>query len=155
MLSIIVAVSYLILLIAVMYYDLKHYRIPDWLTFPAMAVFLLFCIVNRADFIDIVLRIAFSGGMFFIVGLITSLWLKKETLGGGDIKLITAIGLYKGWQDTMVLILFSAISAALSVLILVVMKKRKMNDKIPFGFFIALNGIVLGLIDTLNIGYVG
>jgi leader peptidase (prepilin peptidase) / N-methyltransferase len=133
---------YILLLAGVMYFDLKQFIIPNWLTLPAIALALLFCLLSRFGYLDIALRIASTGGMFLAAGFLTSFFLKKETIGGGDIKLITAVGLYKGWQEGLLIIFFSAVSALVSVLVLTALKKRKMEDRIPFGFYIALCGIL-------------
>jgi leader peptidase (prepilin peptidase) / N-methyltransferase len=135
-------VIYLAFLLGAIVFDLKTYTIPNWLTLPAIAVFFVFCLLKKAGIGDILLRVASTGGVFFLAGLATSYFLKKETIGGGDIKLITAIGLFKGWQDGLFIMFFSALSALISVLALVALKKRRMEDRIPFGFFIGLCGIL-------------
>ncbi len=135
-------IIYIIFLAAVIYFDHKSFIIPNGLTFPAIALFLFFCIITKIGIWDILLRMAATGGVFIVAGLLTSLVLKKETIGGGDIKLITAIGLFKGWQDGLFIIFLSAVSALVCVLVLVVLKKRKMEDPIPFGFYIALCAVI-------------
>ena len=67
----------------VIYFDLKYYKIPDFLTIPAIVVFLILCFLKGVDFPDIVLRIVSTGGLFMMAGLLTSYFLKKETIGGG------------------------------------------------------------------------
>lgn len=139
--------TYILMLSIVIYFDSRYFIIPDWLTLPAIGLALLYCVAGHAGTWDIVLRISLTGGLFFITGLLTSILLKKETLGGGDIKLITVVGLYKGWQEGLLIVFFSAVSALVSVLVLSALRKRKVDERIPFGVYIAICGI---LMETLS-----
>jgi Flp pilus assembly protein protease CpaA len=143
-------IAYVLLLALTLYFDAKSYIIPNWMTLPAIALFLAFCIITHVEWPEILVRVLSTGGMFFIAGLATSLLLKKETIGGGDIKLITAVGLYKGWQDGMMIIFFSAFSALACVLALSALKKRKLDERIPFGFFIAICGIFVEAVSLFG-----
>lgn len=74
--------------------------------------------------------------------------LKKEVLGGGDIKLITLIGLYKGWPLILVIILISSLSAILSAGILHLLKKKNIREAIPYGFYIGVCSLLLELFSN-------
>jgi len=132
---------YISFLSGVIYFDLRYYKIPDWMTLPAIVLFILYCILKNCELWDIIIRIASSGGMLLIVGFLISFLLKKDTIGGGDIKLITAVGLYKGWQEALLIIFLGSFSALISTLVLVILKKQKMDENIPFGFYVAVSGI--------------
>jgi leader peptidase (prepilin peptidase)/N-methyltransferase len=139
---------YLLMLAGAAYFDVRRYIIPDWITLPGIGVALFYCLVNGFGISDIVLRILSTGGLFFAVGFLTSCFLKKETIGGGDIKLMTAVGLFKGWEQGLFIILLSAFSALVSSLVLAALKKRKLEEPIPFGFFIAVCGV---LVDVMSL----
>ena len=138
----IISFVYILFLLGVIYFDARYFIIPNWLTFPAIGLFLICCIFQKVGIVDILLRILLSGGIFLVAGCATSFFLKKETLGGGDIKLITAVGLYLGWQVGIFIIFVSALSALVCVMVLAALKKRKLDDRIPFGFFIGLCGLI-------------
>lgn len=141
---------YIFFMAGVIYFDLRYYKIPNWLTLPAIAFFLLICILKRFELTDILARIASTAGLLLLSGLATSFFLKKEAIGGGDIKLVLAIGLYKGWEDGLLIIFFGAFSALSSIMVSTALKKRTIEEPIPFGFFIALCGILFQGYEIIN-----
>ena len=76
------------------------------------------------------------GIVFLIISLVLDKLLKKESLGGGDIKLLFVIGLYLGLVASM----FGVIIAAILGLIFVRIKDQK---RIPFGPFLSLAAFVM------------
>ena len=54
-----------------------------------------------------VLGILTGGGVLYITGMIGDFLFKKESMGGGDIKLLAGIGAFLGWQ-TALLVFFLA-----------------------------------------------
>ena len=144
-------VGYTFLLITALVYDLRKMIIPNWLTYPGIILALLFCFLTGVETSDIILRMILTGGLFLGTSLLTSVILKKETMGGGDIKLITMIGLYKGWQEGLLIIFFSAVSALISVIIISVLKKGKQDDRIPFGFYIGICALFYEGLELLNL----
>lgn len=72
-------------------------------------------------------------GIFYFYLLV----LKKEGLGGGDVKLFAALGLVLGYKLTLLCIGFSAIFACVYFLIAKLRKKWETDKQIAFGPFIA------------------
>ena len=64
-------------------------------------------------------------------------------MGGGDIKLLFVIGLYIGWEKTLVAFLFSCILGILTGFL----QKKKENIYFPFGPSITL-GTLLSLLTN-------
>lgn len=71
-------------------------------------------------------------------------------MGGGDIKLMAAAGLFLGWKNILIAFFFSCLIAGLTGVILIVGKKRGRKDKIPFGPFLAL-GILTAMFYGMDI----
>ncbi len=83
---------------------------------------------------EIIVRIATGfgcGAAFLAISLLMDRLLKKESLGGGDIKLFAVVGLYLGVIST----LFCIMIACITGLIAVVIRKEK---AVSFGPFIAV-----------------
>lgn len=80
--------------------------------------------------------------MFFL-----SLWLmtKKKGFGMGDIKLAPALGLLLGWQRSIVAIFISFIVGGIFSAVLLIMRKKKMGQTVPFGPFLVF-GAAVGLL---------
>ncbi len=81
-----------------------------------------------------------------ILVLIMDRLLKKETMGGGDIKLLFVIGLYMDWKQ-MILILFFACVLGIAGTLVIQRKKRGQASsdwgQIPFGPYIAASAVLV------------
>ena len=83
-----------------------------------------------------------GGGTFLIVALLSMLILKKEGMGGGDVKLMGMIGLFLGWKLTALSILLSIYAGGLIGGLLLLLKIKKRGDAIPYGPFIAVGTLI-------------
>ncbi len=127
------------LLIVITFIDLQHQIIPDSALIVALALGLIFTITNiSTSFKEAILGMILGGGFFLAVAVLSQLILKKDGLGGGDIKLMGVIGLYLGWRLTVLSILLSIYSGGILGLILILTGIKKRGDYIPFGPFIAI-----------------
>lgn len=63
-------------------------------------------------------------------------------MGGGDIKLMAAAGLFLGWSNILTAFFIACLVAGFTGLVLILTKKKGRKDKIPFGPFLAF-GILL------------
>ena len=68
---------------------------------------------------------------------------KRPVIGEGDAKLSALIGSWLGIQGLFISIWFAFISAGIFVIIGLIFKKIKRNQKIPFGVFLALSGLLV------------
>jgi len=68
--------------------------------------------------------------------------LSKGGMGGGDIKLMAAAGLFLGWKYILVAMIAGSLIGAIVSLTLIAFKIKKRKDMIPFGPFLCL-GILL------------
>ncbi len=85
--------------------DIMTMTLPDRIVLPAMALFGFAAYVNpwlgtgwkeRAG--TMVTGFLVGGGVLYAMGWLGSLILKKDALGGGDIKLMAALGMVLGWD---------------------------------------------------------
>tara|TARA_B100000427_G_scaffold285795_1_gene259433 strand:- start:102 stop:332 length:231 start_codon:yes stop_codon:yes gene_type:complete len=63
-------------------------------------------------------------------------------MGMGDVKLVGLIGLVTGFPLVLVALLLGISAAFLVSILLVVIGKKKMTDRIPLGSFLALGTIL-------------
>ena len=127
-------------LILVSIYDLRWMLLPDVVILPAMAVALVPLVAAIATrqplhvwLGPIVAALALGGGFYALAAVSNGRW-----MGGGDIKLVALIGLGLGIQLSAVAMLLGFDIAALISVGLIVTKRRKRSDLIPFGPFLAL-----------------
>ncbi len=125
-------------LVVIFVIDLQHYIIPDWITLPGVIVGLLYGALSHHLASSVIGMLA--GFLFFYsIAWISLLILKKEGMGGGDIKLAAMLGAWLGWQSLIVALFISFLIGAILGLIFL----RFLKDRLfPFGTALALGGIV-------------
>ena len=133
--------------IIVFFIDLKHYIIPNILTFPLM-------ILGFVKSFDPNLNSLFPNylnsliGGIFGYGIIWSIIFfykqirNKEGMGLGDAKLLAVIGFWFGWISIPFIIFSSSIVALILVIPSLLNKSRKLSSQIPFGPFIIIGCIL-------------
>ena len=75
--------------------------------------------------------------------------LKKEVMGGGDIKLVFVTGMYLGWKKNMLMLLFACMIGL--VFSYVQAKKEGKRVPIPFGPSIAISSVIVILFGDFMI----
>ena len=145
------------LLIVISMIDLKHMMIPDGLIITGLIIGIAKLVVTIfTGYFDSWLSYVigfFAGGLpLLLIALICAYVLKKEAIGGGDIKLMAMAGLITGWKLIAVAYLTGIVAGALISIILMATKIKKRGDEIPFGPFLSL-GIVISIFfgtDLIN-----
>ena len=140
-----------IFFIIIFFIDLKHYIIPNALTFPLM-------IIGFVKSFDPNLNInlfpnylnSLIGGIlgYLVIWLIILFYKKiknKEGMGLGDAKLLSAIGFWFGWVSIPFIIFLSSVIALIIVTPSLINKSKEMSSQIPFGPYLVI-GCVLYLL---------
>ena len=76
---------------------------------------------------------------------------KKEVMGGGDIKLFAMTGLFLGVKGGLLTILLSVYVGAIYGIITIIyskIKKQEYNSMIPYGPFISVGALITVLCGT-------
>lgn len=82
------------------------------------------------------------GGAVLCLSLIMDTILKKESMGGGDVKLIGVLGLYLGVIGSMFMLF---IACVLGILYALIARKMKRGQAITFGPFLAVSGFAMAV----------
>jgi len=127
-------------LMVIFFIDLKYQLIPDVITLPGITVGLVFSLLSKSpSFLDSVIGIISGGGLFYLVALAGDKIFKKESMGGGDIKLAAMLGAFLGWQKILlVFFLASLLGALVGIIFLILSPRLRENRLIPFGPFLAI-----------------
>jgi leader peptidase (prepilin peptidase)/N-methyltransferase len=130
-------------LLVITFIDIDHRIIPDVITLPGIAVFLIVGLaLPFPRFVDALLGVLVGGGSLFLVAWVYHLLTRKEGMGGGDIKLLAMIGAVTGWQGVVFTIFLACLTGTLSGLVLMLQARKKdMKLAIPFGPFLAIGSI--------------
>lgn len=128
-------------LIALSAIDIEHYILPDEITL--LFIWLGLAVNINHTFTDL------QSSVLGTMGGYLSLWCihhafylctRKEGMGYGDFKLLAMLGAWLGWQALPVIILLSSISGLLVAFPLILFKRLKFSQAIPFGPFLAFAG---------------
>jgi len=137
------------ILVVVAFIDLRHRIIPNSIILFGSVVALSFDLLGWGiPIVDGLLGLLVGGGSLLLVALFSLLVLKKEGMGGGDIKLMGMIGLFLGLKLTLLSLLLSIYIAGLISLILLLSKRKKAGDSIPYGPFIAIGTLIATLFGS-------
>ncbi len=90
------------------------------------------------DFNSLALGALIGGGFFLAQYLLSS----GRWIGGGDVRLGVMMGLWLGWQNTIVAIFLAYIIGAIFAVFLLVTKRAQRDTAIPFGTFLAVTTMV-------------
>ncbi len=132
------------LLICISAADLDSMEIPDAFNLAVLVlavmkfgVYLLDGVSLKALLIDFFAG-ALSGSLLLLgLYLLVLKVLKKEGLGGGDVKLTFACGAFLGWKQVLFGIGLSAYVGLIVVIIHALVKRKSLKDSFPYGPFLS------------------
>lgn len=138
-------IKYLLLspmLLSVFIIDYKLQIIPNRLNLTIFEIGIILAFIyglsNVAITINMLLGMLLGGGIFLLITLIGGIFYGKEAMGFGDVKLMGALGIYFGFSNIIIITLVSFLIGAILSIFLLVSKRKKTDEYIPFGPFIAI-----------------
>ena len=140
-----------IFFVIIFFIDLKHFIIPNELTFPLMAIGLLKSFdpnLNQYLFPNFLNSLIGGVAGYIIIWMIIFIYKRlrnKEGMGLGDAKLLSAIGFWFGWISIPFILFFSSFIALVSAIPSLINKSKNLSSQIPFGPYLIL-GCVLYLL---------
>ncbi len=151
-------------LIVITFIDYDHQIIPDIITLPGMLVglslapffmyplaaplpFHLGSLLPHAGlyftaFLNSLIGLLLGAAPLFVIGLIWEKLRHVEAMGGGDVKLMGMVGSFIGWKGALLTIMIGALAGSIVGILLIVLKRHKMEKVIPFGPFLAIGAII-------------
>ena len=140
-----------IFFVIIFFIDLKHFIIPNELTFPLMAIGLFKSFdpnLNQYLFPNFLNSLIGGVAGYLIIWMIIFIYKRlrnKEGMGLGDAKLLSAIGFWFGWISIPFILFFSSFIALVSAIPSLINKSKNLSSQIPFGPYLIL-GCVLYLL---------
>lgn len=150
-----ISITFISILIIISISDIKYYIIPDEVLITGFIIllieFIINMLINKLGIFNGLIKPILNGlGSFAILYLFKTLgdfMFKKESLGGGDIKLMFIIGLVLGFDMSLVTLFISSfIALPLSVISLI----KNDNNILPFGPYLSISAVIL-LLTQINI----
>jgi leader peptidase (prepilin peptidase)/N-methyltransferase len=130
-------------LIIVTFIDIAHRIIPDTITLPSIligpgAAF----VVGHISVTESLAGIVVGGGILWLIAVVYERLRSREGMGLGDVKLLAMIGGLLGFKAALFTLLVSSVVGAVVGLVLMALKRNRLDSEIPFGPFLALAALV-------------
>ena len=127
------------ILLGIVLTDAAHYIIPDEFTVGGLALGLALAFRDGVPgALDALLGAAVGFGALYVVAWAGEKMLRKEAMGGGDIKMMAMVGAFTGWQGTLLTVFLGALLGTL-IFVPISLKTKKL---VPFGIFLAAGAAV-------------
>jgi len=123
------------ILLLIGFADGKYGIIPDQLV-VVLALTAVAYAPYKENFFDPLYGALLGGGLFLLIGAMAKMIYKKDVLGMGDVKLLTAIGLIMGIQGTMAVLILTSFASLIGFGYSVLKGKLKLIDSAPLGPYI-------------------
>ncbi len=132
------------ILIVIFFIDIEFQIIPDMLTIPGMALGMTASLLpGGIGIMSAVIGLAAGGGALYLMALLGDWLFKKESMGGGDIKMAAMLGAFMGWQKIIFIFLASAaLGLIISLIVMLFSSRVRTTRVIPFGPYLAIAAIL-------------
>lgn len=129
------------ILILITFTDFEQYVILDAMLVPLAVVGIIFAVVSGEPLNH--LAAALGGGLgFLVLGLIT-----HGAIGGGDIKLIAALGLWLGAVTLLKTVVIGLVAGGIIAGILMLLGKKKRGEFFAYGPYFTIAAILLTIFN--------
>ncbi|MFN2382752.1 MAG: A24 family peptidase, partial [Gemmatimonadota bacterium] len=129
----------LTLLLTIAVADARSYVIPDELSLGGLAAGLLLSLLpGPLGPLQAALGALVGGGVLWLVAVVGSWALKREAMGGGDIKMMAMVGAFLGWPGALLTIFLGALAGT----VVFVPLSWRSGRLVPFGLFLALGAAI-------------
>ena len=136
--ELVVALTFISLLIIIIVSDLTYMIIPDKVLLFFAPIFIIQRIFIPLDpWWDFIVGAVIGFVLLLLIAMIS-----KGGMGGGDIKLFFVIGIVLGLKLTLITLMLAAFLGAIYGVIGMLMGKYKKKQEIPFGPFIAIGALL-------------
>ena len=140
----------LALLIILFCIDLETYYLPDCFTYSVLWLGLLGSALEVLPFApeEAIVGAAVGYLLPWTINLLYKLWRGRDGFGGGDFKLLAALGAWLGAITIMPILSVATILALVGVRLQILFKKEQWNPErmLPFGPFLILAGAIFLLV---------
>ena len=124
------------ILVVIFIYDYLYKEIIPGIVWFGVAVAVFFHFFTNHASVGSMFFGALIGGGFFLIQYLFS---KGRWIGGGDVRMGIMIGVWLGWQATILALIMAYVIGALFSVVLIIVKKKSMKSEIPFGTFLAVS----------------
>ena len=145
--------------IIIIFIDMKHFIIPNELTFTLMVIGFIKSFdpyLNQylfPNYLDSLIGGVIGYSIIWFIIFAYKKLRNKEGMGLGDAKLLSAIGFWFGWISIPFILFFSSFVALIFAVPGLLNKSKNMSSQIPFGPYIILGCVLYLLLLEQIINY--
>jgi len=144
--NMLVAIYLSTVFLIIFFIDLDHKIIPDSLSLSGIPIGVAVSFIPAVEmgWLDSIIGL-FAGGLLFLaVAEIGDRVFKKESMGGGDIKLAAMLGAFLGWKGILLVLVFASfLGAVIGGAFLIAAKDKEKARTIPFGPFLVAAALIV------------
>lgn len=128
-------------LIAAIFIDLDHQLLPDNITLPLLWIGLLLSLFKIFVTPENAIIGATAGYLsLWVIAYVFKLIRNVQGMGHGDFKLFALFGAWLGWEILPLIILAASLAGCIVGITLIICKKQRYQQPMPFGPFLAAAG---------------
>lgn len=116
--------------------DFEQYMLFDAMTLPLTIIGALFVWQAGLSVQDHIFAAIIGGGIFLLLALIS-----RGAIGGGDVKLIAALGILLGSEKLLSVVLIGSVSGGVAALLMILAKLKVRDSYFAYGPYFALAAI--------------
>lgn len=133
--------------------DAEHFWLPDELTFPLIASGIgAAALIGRGWPVDALIGAVGGFALLWLIAWAYRAWRKRDGLGGGDPFLFAGAGAWVGWMGLPSVLLWAcAVGFSLVAARLIVRRKVRGDDRLPFGTLLAVGIWLVWLYGPLGV----
>ncbi len=134
----------LTVLLVIFFIDLDFQIIPDVITLPGILFGLAISFLPGGIGIYTgLIGMLVGGGSLFLIAILGDWLFKKESMGGGDIKMAAMLGAFLGWEKILLIFISSSvIGLVVSLIMMSFSAKLRKERAVPFGLFLATAAVL-------------
>lgn len=128
------------ILLIIFWIDIDHQLILNVTTLPSIIIGFAYSYFITHNIVASL--IACIGGylFFWVTGYLSTILLKKEGLGGGDVKFAAMLGAWMGWQKLFISLFISFLVG--SIIGLIFLAKKRRSEPFPFGPSMVIGSVI-------------
>ena len=131
-------------LLVIFFIDLDFQIIPDSITLPGMILGLAVSLdPDGLGIVNSLIGLVVGGGALYAIAILGDWLFKKESMGGGDIKMAAMLGAFLGWQKILLVFMSSAIIGLVVTIALMFFSAKLRRERlVPFGPFLSAAAVL-------------
>ena len=137
--------AFLLTMLLVIFFICLDFQIfPDFITWPGILFGLgVSLLPGGIGIYSAFVGLLTGGGSLFLIAILGDWLFKKESMGGGDIKMAAMLGAFLGWEKILLIFISSSvIGLVVSLVIMCFSAKLRKERMIPFGPFLAVAAVL-------------